>query len=50
MIIIALLLIRLLLLLMNIDIIPNNLKKFLNHGFLINPEEIAGYLKSFFGK
>jgi hypothetical protein len=27
---------------MNIDIIPNNLKKFLNHGFLLHPEEVVG--------
>ena len=44
MIIIAIILIRMLLLLMNIDIIPNNLKKILNHGFLLHPEEIMGYL------
>ncbi|MDR0650917.1 MAG: hypothetical protein LBG59_06025 [Candidatus Peribacteria bacterium] len=44
MFIIALIIIRLLLLIMNLDIIPNNLKKFLNHGFLLHPEEITGYL------
>jgi len=32
------------LLLINKDIIPNNLKKLINHGFLIHPEELVGYL------
>ena len=36
----ALIFIRLLLLLVNIDLIPNNLKKFLNRWFLMHPEEI----------
>jgi hypothetical protein len=44
MFIIALIIIRVLLLIMNLDIIPNNLKKFLNHGFLLHPEEITGYV------
>ena len=44
MIIIAIILIRLFLLFMNIDIIPNNLKKIINHWFLIHPEEIMGYV------
>lgn len=44
MFILALIIIRVVLLIMNLDIIPNNLKKFLNHGFLLHPEEITGYL------
>jgi len=43
-IIIAAISIRLSLLLINIDMIPNNLKKVLNQSFLIHPEEIVGYL------
>jgi hypothetical protein len=38
----ALIVIRVLLLLINIDMLPNNLKRFLNHGFLMHPEEIIG--------
>ncbi|MDR2190084.1 MAG: hypothetical protein LBP53_02625 [Candidatus Peribacteria bacterium] len=44
-IIIAFLFIRLFLVLINIDIVPNNLKKLINHGFLIHPEEIIGYFR-----
>ena len=43
----ALIAIRLLLLLVNIDLIPNNLKKFLHHGFLVHPEESIGKVLSF---
>ncbi|MDR0369026.1 MAG: hypothetical protein LBH96_00360 [Candidatus Peribacteria bacterium] len=42
--IIGILIIRIILLLINKDIIPNNLKKLINHSFLIYPEEIIGYL------
>lgn len=43
-IIILIIIIRITLLLLNKDIIPNNLKKLINHSFLIYPEEITGYI------
>ncbi|MDR0283094.1 MAG: hypothetical protein LBI53_07610 [Candidatus Peribacteria bacterium] len=44
MIILALIIIRIILLLMNIDILPNSLKKIINQGFNKQPEELTAYL------
>ncbi len=44
MIILALIIIRMILLLMSIDILPNSLKKIINQGFSKQPEELTAYL------
>ena len=46
MVVLCIILVRFLLLLFNIDIIPLNVKKAINHTFSCNPEEITAYIFS----